>query len=63
MTEWVWVVIDEGCRHCAVASEPIGIFRSQAEAVAARNERNADTSDWSTWAMVYKMQLPPEAGE
>ena len=57
-----WVVIDVGCLECGVDSEPVGIFRSEAEAKAAADRRDEETGQWrnggQTYAEVFAMTLP-----
>ena len=58
----VFVVIDVGCHECGVDSEPVGIYRSQKEAVVAAAERDTETGRWrdggQTRAQVFEMELP-----
>lgn len=42
----VWVVIDVGCQECGVSSEGVGIFKSEAEAKAAADQRDKETGCW-----------------
>ena len=60
--EQVWVVIDVGCIECGVESEPVGIFATEAEAIAAQEEREKATGGWrdggQTICDVYAMRLP-----
>ena len=58
----VYVVIDEGCQECGVGSVPIGIFATEAEAVAATDARQSETGGWrdagQTVCDWYRMALP-----
>jgi hypothetical protein len=62
----VYVVIDEGCQECGLISEPVGIYRAQAEAEAATQARNEATKGWrdhgQTTAFWYEFDLPAEDG-
>ncbi len=59
--QWVWVVINEGSEECGISDEPVGIFRTEAEAEEAAGALNANAGprrQACTWARVYRMQLP-----
>lgn len=60
--EFVWVVMDEGCQECGVSTEPIGIYRSEAEANAAAEKQTKRFNGWRDGGQasveVYKLALP-----